>query len=260
MLQPHSILWHYLWVAPQILLAVLAFVMLKRGLHREFPAFFAYAIFEAFGGGTIYAIDIIPSVSATAYWWAYLCFLIVGVVLKVVVVGELFTHLLRRYPPLGRLAKILISSVGTILVFAATIIAAYANPTNFWLISTTRILGRSVSVVQCGLILFLFVFAAHFHLYWQRSVLGIALGFGISASFDLAHWALLTEWGSLTERLFGQKSYFLDFVGMGMYHICILIWSYYLLVPQKVATTSAVSLPENNLAIWNRELERLLQQ
>jgi hypothetical protein len=52
----------------------------------------------------------------------------------------------------------------------------------------------------------------------------------------------------------------LDFLNMATYQVCVLIWCYYLLVPQKVATTSAVSLPENNLDIWNRELERLLQK
>jgi hypothetical protein len=47
---------------------------------------------------------------------------------------------------------------------------------------------------------------------------------------------------------------------MGTYHICVLIWFYYLLVPQKVAAKPAVSLPEDNLAVWNRELERLIHQ
>ena len=51
----------------------------------------------------------------------------------------------------------------------------------------------------------------------------------------------------------------LDFLNMATYHVCVLIWFYYLLIPEKSAAT-AVSLPENNLAIWNRELERLLQQ
>ena len=148
----------------------------------------------------------------------------------------------------------LVTGVGIVLVFAATIIASYANPASFWLISATRILGRSVSVVQCGLILFLFIFAARFHLNWKPSVFGITLGFGIVASIDLAHWGLLADW------LFGQKSYLLDFLNMATYQVCVLIWFYYLLVPEKVATTSAVSLPENNLDIWNRELERLLQQ
>jgi hypothetical protein len=253
MLQPHSLLWHFLWVAPCILLAVLALLMWKRGLHREFPAFFAYAIFEAVGGGIIYTIDISP-VAGPTYWWSYCFFLILEVFIKFIVIGEVFTHLLRQYPSLGRIAKALIGSVGVALIFTATIIAAYGNATTFWPISATRILARSVSVVQCGLILFLLVFAAHFHLSWRRSVLGITLGFGIAASAHLVYWALIADW------LFGQKSYLLDFVIMAAYLVCVLIWSYYLLLPQKSATTSAVFLPESNLDIWNRELERLLQQ
>jgi hypothetical protein len=254
MLEPHSLLWHYLWVAPCVLLGVLALVMWKRGLHREFPAFFCYAIFEAVGGGAIYAIDVTPSVfSDGVYWWSYFFFLVLEVFVKFLVIGEVFTLLLRRYPPLGRLARALISGVGLVLVFTATIIAAYANPATYWLISATRILGRSVSVVQCGLILFLFVFAAHFHLRWERSVFGITLGFGIVSSVYLAHWALMAGW------LLGQKSYLLDFLTMAAYHVCVLIWFYYLLVPQKHATTSAAPLPEHSLELWNRELERLLR-
>jgi hypothetical protein len=254
MFQPHSLLWHYLSVAPSILLGLLALSTWRRGLHKEFPAFFWYVVFEAAGGGIIYAVDVTPSVSGTTYWWSYFLFLVIEVFIKFVVIGEVFTHLLRRYAPLGRLAKGLISGVGLVLVFAAAIIAAYANPTNFWLISATRILGRSVSVVQCGLILFLFVFAAHFRLSWGRPDFGIILGFGVAASVYLAYWGLTANW------LFGQKSYLLDFLIMATYQVCILIWFYYLLVPQKKPTMSTVSLPENNLAIWNRELERLLQQ
>jgi hypothetical protein len=229
--------------------------MWKRGLHKEFPAFFCYAVFEAVGGGMIYAIDVSPSVfSDKAYWWSYLSFLIVEVFIKFVVIGEVFTHLLRRYPPLGKLAKVLISAVGTILVFTATIIAAYANPTAFWLISATRILGRSVNVVQCGLILFLLVFAAHFHLRWERPAFGITLGFGIVASVYLAHWAVMADW------LFAEKSYLLDFLYMATYHACVLIWFYYLLVPEKSRVTPVLPPPDHNLALWNQELERLLHQ
>jgi hypothetical protein len=46
---------------------------------------------------------------------------------------------------------------------------------------------------------------------------------------------------------------------MATYQVCVLIWFYFLLVPQKIVTTPAAPLPEHNLDIWNRELERLLQ-
>jgi hypothetical protein len=253
-LEPHSFLWHYLWVAPCILLALLALLMWKRGLHREFPAFFCYALFEAAGGGIIYAVAVSPQLSGAVFWRSYFPFLIVEVFIKFLVIGEVFTHLLRHYPPLARLAKLLISGLGVVLVFTATILAAYANPTASWLISATRILERSVSVVQCGLILFLFLFAAHFHLRWRSPVFGITLGFGIVASVNLAYWAVVAGW------LFGEKGYLLDFLNMATYHVCVLIWFYYLLVPHKIAAVSAVALPEQNLDIWNRELERLLQR
>jgi hypothetical protein len=47
---------------------------------------------------------------------------------------------------------------------------------------------------------------------------------------------------------------------MAANHVSVLIWFYYLLAPEKITTTSAVPLPEHNLEVWNRELERLLQQ
>jgi hypothetical protein len=46
---------------------------------------------------------------------------------------------------------------------------------------------------------------------------------------------------------------------MVTYHACVLIWFYYLLTPEKRTVHAQPSLPENNLEIWNRELERLLQ-
>ena len=253
MFQPHSLLWHYLWVAPNILLLVLALYMWRRNLHKQFPAFFCYVVFEAAGGGFIYAIDLIPSVSYTTYWWCYLVFLAIEAFIKLVVIGEVLTCLLRKYPSIGKLARVLVSGVGTVLVFTATIIAAYANPAHVWTISATRILGRSVSVVQCGLILFLLVFAAHFHLRWEHPVFGITLGFGILTSVYLAHWALMADW------FFGQKSYLLDFAFMATYHVCVLIWFYYLLIPDNSTTRPAAPLPKHNLEVWNRELERLLQ-
>jgi hypothetical protein len=113
-----------------------------------------------------------------------------------------------------------------------------------------------VNVVQCGLIVFLFVFAAHFHLRWERRIFGITLGFGIVASTYLAHWALMADW------LFGQKTYLLDFPIMAIYQVCVLIWFYYLLVPGKGDSRHGGSRlpPAHHLEVWNHELERLLKQ
>jgi hypothetical protein len=102
---------------------------------------------------------------------------------------------------------------------------------------------------------FLFLIAAYFHLSWDRLSFGILLGFGISSCVHLATWAIIAN-ASPSDH---ARTLF-AFLIMGTFHLCVLIWLYYVLVPQKVVKKSVVPLPEDNLAVWNRELERLLQQ
>ena len=109
-------------------------------------------------------------------------------------------------------------------------------------------------MIESGLLLFIFLFASYFRLSWNHRTFGIALGLGISACVHLADWAI-TSSGALID-----KRHLLDFLNMATYHVCVLIWFYYLLVPQKSAIAPAAPLPEHNLEVWNRELERLLQQ
>ena len=139
----------------------------------------------------------------------------------------------------------------------ATVAAAYApidNPQHA-IISREHILEQTLYIIQSGLILFLFLFAFYFRLHWDHRTFGILLGFGILACQHMAIWAVTAN-GLLLER-----RNLLDFLDMGTYHVCVLLWCYYMLVPQKKAVTkSVVPLPAHNLEVWNRELERLLHQ
>jgi len=256
MLQPHSLLWHYLWIGPHILQAILAVLLWRRGIHRRFPVFFSYLIFEAIEQITLYGMDVIPLGSVTTWWYACCIGLVLEGFIRLAVMGELFFHLLRSRPAIAKVGGRLITGAGGILVLLATLAAAYApvDSQQFVIGYRAHILQQTLYMIECGLILFLFVFAACFRLTWGMATLGIGLGRGISSSVHLATWAVMANGGLPHNR------YLLDFLNMATYHVCVLIWFYYLLVPQKVATTSAVPLPENNLDIWNRELERLLQQ
>jgi len=172
------------------------------------------------------------------------------------VIGELFFHLLRSRPAIAKVGSRLISGAGAAFVLLAVAAAAYTPIVHRQMISISHahLLLQSSYVVDCGLALFLFLFAAHFHLVWNHRAFGIALGFGIVWCEHMAAWAHSANGTWL------EKHYLLDFLNGATYHVCVLIWFYYLLVPQRVATTSAVSLPETSLDIWNQELERLLQR
>jgi len=256
MLQAHSFLWHYLWLAPHTLQIALAVFIWRRGLHSLFPVFLVYTIFEALEEFTLYGMDVLPWVRAETFWMAFWVGLIIEGLIRFVLIGELFRHLLRPWPALAKLGSKLISITGVVLVLLATLAAAYASIDNpqYSFIARAHILQQTLYIIQCGLVLFLFLFAGHFELTWNTRAFGIALGLGVLSCEHMAAWAV-TASGALMD-----KRYLLDFLNMATYHVCVLIWFYYFLVPEKSVVASAVRVPEHNLEIWNQELERLLHQ
>lgn len=254
MLRAHSLLWHYLWVAPNILLLILAALLWRRRTWRQFPAFFAFAIFSSIGQLTVYTADLLPFISGEMYWRVTWATLVVEGILKFAVIGEIFAAVFGSYPSLARLAKLLIRSVGVVLVLAAALAAAYAPKNEIGIVYGAHLLEQTIFLVESGFLLSVFLFSSYFNLSWGRQVFWITLGLSVSACVHLATWALFNS------GLPNEKRIVLVFLNMATYHLVVLTWFYYLLVPRKVVTKSAVSLPENNLAVWNRELERLLQQ
>jgi hypothetical protein len=256
MLQAHSFLWHYLWVAPNLLLLALAVLTWRRQVHKQFPIFFFFAVVIAVEQFMVYAADVLPFVSPTAWWYVFWAGLMVEALMKFALIGELFGAVFGLYPALAKLGKSLISGVGGVLVLLAAMAAAYNSKDNiYWIVSGAHVLEQTIYIIECGLILFLFVFASYFKLHWGHSAFGITLGLGTSACVHLATWALMANGG-----LSVYYRNLLDFANMATYHVCVLIWFYYLLVPQRSVTTSAVPAAEHSLAVWNQELERLLHQ
>lgn len=254
MLQAHSLLWHYGWIAPNVLTLVLAACVWRRGLHRKYPLFSAYLIFASAEGLSLYALDLAPAVSWRTWWCAFWIGTIVEGLMKFVVIAELLHHLLHSWPSIATLGRNLVSGAGALLVLLASLAAAFAAPDNTPVyIGGAHILSQTLYLTEAGLIVSIFVLAACFHIPWDRLTFGIALAFGIVWCEHLTVWALVAG-GVVRNR--GWE----DLANMGSYHVAVLIWFYYVLVPQKTTTKSTVLLPENNLDVWNRELERLLQQ
>jgi len=255
MLQAHSLLWHYLWVAPNLLLLGLALLIWRRGSAREIPAFVAFAVFSALGDLAVYAADLLPSVTAANFWRVDWASLLIESLLKFAVIGEVFSRVFNPYPAVSKLGRISVSGFGVVLILMAALLAAFSRgDSNERLISGAHLLEQTVFIIETGLILFLFVLAGYFQLSLDRISFGLLLGFGLSASAYLGSWALMTN-----AHLSARGRTLLDFLNMGTYHGCVLIWLYYLLVPGKSGPKPSVPPPDNNgLEVWNRELERLV--
>src|ERR1700733_4842570 len=90
MLQAHSLLWHYLWVAPNLLLLVLSFLIWRREVYRQHPVFFLFTAVVAVEQLTVYLADVLPWVSALTWWQLFWGSLLVEALLKFALGGELF--------------------------------------------------------------------------------------------------------------------------------------------------------------------------
>jgi hypothetical protein len=256
MLQPHSLLWHYLWVAPNLLFLCLGAVLWRRKVARQFPAFFAFMLFSSILQLALYVADILPSVDAQNFWRMETAVLLIEALLKFLIIGEIFAIVLGSYASLARLGRFLIRFVGVILVLTAALAAAYApGDSVFGIISKAHLLGQTIYLVECGMLTLIFGISFYFHLRLARSVFGIALGLSISSCIHLASLAVVANAG-----LPDESRVLFDFLNMATYHACVLIWSYFLLVPGPVVVKAAIQLPETNLDVWNRELERLVHQ
>jgi hypothetical protein len=256
MLRAHSFLWHYLWVAPNVLLLFVGLLIWKRGLRMRFPAFFAFAFLSAIAHLALYAADEMPSITAENFWRIDWAGLLIEGPLKFALVGEIFAQVFGSYASLARLGKFLIRSAGVALVLAAAIAAAYTPKDGvFGIISGAHLLEQTIYLIEAGLLAAIFIASSYFRLSIDRPLFGIALGLSISACVHLATWAVIANggWANSTRAR-------LDFLNMATYHVCVLIWFYYLLVPARVSQKPAVPLPENDLDLWNRELERLVHQ
>ena len=292
MFQPHSLLWHYLWAAPNVVLLLLALILYRRSLHLQFPIFGTFAIVQGATSLALYVLDVTLPLSWAAFWWkANFVHLLIEVVLKFALIGEILSHTLKPFPALSKSGKLMIRVVGPALVLAATLVVALSRPSPFPpIIATSLRLDLADYVIECGMLLCIFLFAAYFHLVWGRLAFGIALGLGIAGSVQLGTWAL---WSNLPVT-FDQRK-LLDFVNMGVYLLSVLIWLYYVLTTPKAtlmdklgtvkfgekddhsddhdsgghdsggndssgSDLSGEDERQHDLVVWNRELERLLKR
>jgi hypothetical protein len=223
-MSPNANLAYYaLWFAHPGLQAALVAVMLWRKLHRTFPVFFSYVVFQLLVFGLLFPLR--SDRFYTVFYYVYWGTTAVSVIVGFRVIHEVFLDVFRPYHTLRDLGSVLFKWAGLVMLMVAGVVAAStASGTEDPLPTGIMTLQRSVRVVQCGLILFLLVFSRYLGTNWRQKSFGIALGFGGFASIELSLVAL----NAATSNVFNQV--LSSFINMTAYNVTILIWTGYMLV------------------------------
>jgi len=248
----HKVLSLFLWITPHVLLGVLAVVLCKRRLYREFPVFFAYVFYEIAEFILLFALYSVPG-AGKQYAYAYCATLLLSIALRFGVIDEVSKDLFRESQFLKVSARRSLRCVTGLLLVMCVLLAVYAPGKNStkW-IAGVSVVNRGAAMVQCGLLLSLLLFSRFLGLSWRRPAFGIALGLGVLTSVDLAMFALRTAFASWV------AVEFFNLLITGAYLVCVSIWIGYLLAPE-LEPASLTVVPHDEVETWNRELQHLLR-
>jgi len=242
-----------LWISPHLLLAIVAALIYRRRLYREFPFFLFYALYEIGAFALLYALNAIPSVTAKQYTYAFMATLAISIALRFGVIKEVSEDLFREHPALKATARQSLRWSKALLALIGVACAAYApGEDGVRLIGGLAVISRGVAIIQSGLLVFLLGFARLFGLSWRGYAFGIALGLGVLSSVDLATSAIRAQVSG--EQWAGA----LNLLTTGSYLICALIWLGYILAPERKSSVVA-NVSGDEVDDWNRELQRWLR-
>jgi len=243
---------YLLWVTGPILLMLTCWALLKHRFAYELPVFFGYAGYHILRTAALFGVN--HRMSYNNYFYAFWAAQVISLGLGFCVIYEIYGRVFQKYDAIQRLGGPLFACAAVVLLVVAVLAAHFAPPgaDSTGVVGSMFLLERSVRVMQCGLLAFLFVLSFFFGLPWQNRMFGIALGFGVYASIDLAATALYSKIGVSATSAYSQVQ------GIG-YACGVLIWTCYLFAPEPVPEPAdlmfQVSLQEWNQAlldVWKR--------
>jgi hypothetical protein len=244
----------YLWIAPAVIQAGLAAMMINRKLARRFPAFFVYTVYEVVQCAVLVTLDLMDSVSRDQYANAYMAGGVISSALRFAVVYEIFKEVFSNYPALQEFGGVLFRWATALLMIVAVLMVAYTSGNEINRLTIAFIIvDRTVHIIQCGLLVLLVLLARFLSFSWTSYVMGITLGFGFFSSIELGISALRAQYG----LYFAWRT--LPVVTAGAYHAAVVLWVVTLLLPEYNSRRTSPA-PMEELQHWNDALERVLHQ
>ena len=244
---------YLLWVGTPILQAGVALLIARRKLCDRFKFFFAYTIYRIAISVLLLIIYQATDKPYKEYFVVFYLGSVIEVGLTLAVIQELYDNTFAEYDALRGAAGALFRWGLAILVLAAAVTASSAAGSDISrLIAGIVTLYQALAVVRVGLLLLLFVVAAHLRLRLTYYVFGIALGFALYASVHLAAIAVRSSVGAVANIPY-------NLICSSAYTCAALVWVVYLLRKEPSAAR-ADSVPEHQLREWNDALMEVIRR
>lgn len=210
----------YLWVAPHLLLIAVAALMLRRGLHKDFPIFFSYLIFEFLQFCLLFTMYV-RDATASSYVTVDLIGRACGIALRFGILHEMFESPLAHSVQLrGAMARTLKWVTVSLVLLASLFIGSiYSNSLGHRLLEA-YLTTEALNIAQCALLALVFLWHRFLGFRMSPLVFGIAMGMGLVSSLE----PVIHAW---KDSLFVHDSRVPDYLQMAAYHCAVLVWLYF---------------------------------
>jgi hypothetical protein len=244
------LLWHQyvLWIAPAVGQCFIALFLSRRKLSAGYPVFRAYVFFHI----VQLPIELYCYFHSHAlYFYAFWIMQAFDFLLVIAVIQEAFSAVLRDYATLRRVATNVYRGTVLLLVAVAFGTALFAPGTEEdRTVAGLLTLDTSSMIIQLGVLVVLFLMSRILVLGWREFPFGIALGFGVMASMQLAVSMMRSYLGSES-----TPGYVL--LRPLAYNLAVLIWLFYASKRERRRPLSELLPPEADVNRWNEALEKM---
>lgn len=185
-----------LWVCSIVLPVLLLGVALRKGLARSAPAFVFFIAFLVLRDGLLFVIHALWPHAYKAYFCLYWGSDFLVMVLRVLVVVEIFRAVVADHPRFRQSSRrILVVLGGALLLFAVASGSLHpANGVDRW-IAYLLWFRRGTLMIEAGLLVSLLALSAFFGLSWRSMPFGIAMGLTVYGVLQTAAVAIAAQVG-----------------------------------------------------------------
>ena len=238
------------WIGSVVFETLIVAIMLKRNLVRRFPLFFSSLIYDL---GRQAILAIIAYESSRAYAYGYWIAQPVEYVIAFGVMLEAFRYSLGADPKIPAKTLRVMAVVAVLLVALATFLILRPDIPASGLTGLILTLDRSIALLRCGVVLFIWAFARRLGIFWRHHVWGIVFGLGIYSAVGLITAGIHAATGNLCGGWLSRSVHF-------SYFAATIIWAVYLRRPEPERgplTLERIEFFHNSVATYRKILEQL---
>lgn len=210
------------WIGSTIVEMIVLAIMLRRGLVRRFPIFFSSIVFDVLRE---IILPIVAFRSTTAYAYSYWLSVPVEHVIAFAVILEAMRYSVVNDAKLPRKTLAVLTACAAVLMTVAVFLVLHPDISTKTLSGLVLTLERSVQLLRCGVLLFIWVFATRLGISWRHHVWGIVLGLGIDSGISLITAAVHATTGTMCGDWLARVPHF-------GYLASTIIWAVYLWRPE----------------------------